>query len=292
MIAEHWALLGTLFLAIMAAVTATGYWVMGRSARATTAGTTGSGDWADTFQWLGEVAPTTARDGDQLRRRLVAAGYRSPSAIVRFRGIRYAGVAGAVLIALLIAAFSGGSGLIAAICVGGVAYMLPDRVLEILVKRRRRRLRSALPAALDLLVLGVEAGQAIDTAIAETSHGLRATYPDLATELNILGMELRTTASRADTLKAMAERNGEPELRKLANLFVDTDRFGTSLAPALRNHARYLRIRMRQQAQEAARKVGVKLIFPVFFLIFPSVILVTLGPAVMLITTQLKTFMK
>ena len=90
----------------------------------------------------------------------------------------------------------------------------------------------------------------------------------------------------------MADRNGEAELKKLANLFVDTDRFGTSLAPALRNHARYLRIRMRQQAQEAARKVGVKLIFPVFFLIFPSVILVTLGPAVMLITSQLKELMK
>ena len=287
---EQLALLGTLFAAIMAAVTAAGYWLMGRSAVSINAGV--SGNWADTFQWIGEVAPRTSRDGNQLRRRLIAAGYRSPAAIVRFRGIRYAGVVGAAFLVLLIAAFSGGSGFIAALCAGGVAYMLPDRVLEILVKRRQRRLRAGLPAALDLLVLGVEAGQAIDTAIGETSRGLRATFPDLADELNLLSIELRTTASRAESLKALAERNGEGELRKLANLFVDTDRFGTSLAPALRNHARYLRIRMRQQAQEAARKVGVKLIFPVFFLIFPSVILVTLGPAVMLIMGQMKEFMK
>ena len=290
MTAEHLALLGTLFLAVMAAVTAAGYWLMGRTATRASTGT--PGNWVDTFQWIGEVAPTTARDGDHLRRRLIAAGYRTPSAVIRFRGIRYAGVILAMLLVVLVAAFSGGSSFVAAICAGGVAYMLPDRVLEILVKRRRRRLRSALPAALDLLVLGVESGQAIDTAMGETSYGLRATFPDLAAELNILGIELRTTASRSDTLKAMAERNGEPELKKLANLLVDTDRFGTSLAPALRNHARYLRIRMRQQAQEAARKVGVKLIFPVFFLIFPSVILVTLGPAVMLIMTQMKEFMK
>ena len=240
----------------------------------------------------GELAPSTARDGDQLRRKLIAAGYRAPSAVTRFRGIRFGGIAAFSLFSLLVATVTGGSIVVAGLCGAGIAYLMPDRILDILVKRRQRRLRAALPAALDLLVLGVEAGQAIDTAILETSRGLRATYPDLSDELNILSVELRTAASRTESLRAMADRNGEAELKKLANLFVDTDRFGTSLAPALRNHARYLRIRMRQQAQEAARKVGVKLIFPVFFLIFPSVILVTLGPAVMLITSQLKELTK
>jgi tight adherence protein C len=290
---EQLTLLGGLFLAIMAAVTVAGYWLLGRVSTVANpqgAGAGLPGTWAETFQWMGERAPSTARDGDQLRRRLVAAGYRSPTAIIRFRGIRYAGVACVIFLTLVISAVSGGSGFVAALCLGGVAYLLPDRVLEILVKRRQRRLRAGLPAALDLLVLSVEAGQAIDTALQETSRGLHATFPDLSSELSLLGIELRTTASRADTLRALADRNGEPELRKLANLFVDTDRFGTSLAPALRNHARYLRIRLRQQAQETARKVGVKLIFPVFFLIFPSVILVTLGPAVILIMTQLKDF--
>ena len=277
-----------LFLAVMGAVTIAGYWLMGRLA-------TGSGipaNFSEAIQWIGELAPSTARDGDQIRRKLIAAGYRAHSAVTRFRGIRFGGIVVFSLFSLLVATVSGGSIIVAGLCGAGIAYLVPDRIIDILVKRRQRRLRAALPAALDLLVLGVEAGQAIDTAILETSRGLRATYPDLSDELNILSVELRTAASRTESLRAMADRNGEAELKKLANLFVDTDRFGTSLAPALRNHARYLRIRMRQQAQEAARKVGVKLIFPVFFLIFPSVILVTLGPAVMLITSQLRELTK
>ena len=282
------ALLAGLFLAVMAAVTAAGYWFAGRLST----GASAPANFTEALQWIGEIAPSTTRDGDQLRRKLIAAGYRAPSAMTRFRGIRFGGIALLCVMAGVGAIFSGGSIVVAALCAAGIGYLVPDRILDLVIRRRRSRLRAGLPAALDLLVLGVEAGQAIDTAILETSRGLRATFPDLSAELNVLSMELRTATSRTESLKAMADRNGEPELKKLANLFVDTDRFGTSLAPALRHHARYLRIRMRQQAQEAARKVGVKLIFPVFFLIFPSVILVTLGPAVMLITTQLKEFMK
>jgi tight adherence protein C len=290
MMSQHIGLLAGLFTAVLIAVSMAGYWLMGRMA-ATGNAEMPSG-WAGALQWMGELAPTTARDGDQLRRRLIAAGYRQPSATTRFKGIRYASMVLAGLLGVVIAAFSGGSGFVAAMCGAGVAYLMPDRVLDILVKRRQRRLRAGLPAALDMLVLSVEAGQALDSAIQETARGLRRTFPELSGELTLLGMDLRTSTSRAESLRALADRNGEGELRKLASLFIDTDRFGTSLAPALRNHARYLRIRLRQQAQEAARKIGVKLIFPVFFLIFPSVILVTLGPAVMLIMTQLKEFMK
>jgi tight adherence protein C len=139
-----------------------------------------------------------------------------------------------------------------------------------------------------MLVLAVEAGQSIDQALVATGRGLKQTYPDLSAELTMLHLETRASNDRAEALRNFAERNTEPELRKLAALMIDTDRFGTALGPALRDHARYLRIRSRQKLQEAARKVGVKLIFPVFFLIFPSVILVTLGPAVILIFTQLK----
>ena len=101
-------------------------------------------------------------------------------------------------------------------------------------------------------------------------------------------LELLANTTRADALRNFVARSRDMEMRKFANLLIDTDRFGTSLGPALKTHARYLRIRFRQIAQEKARKVGVKLIFPVFFLIFPSVILVTLGPAVILIFTQMK----
>ena len=137
----------------------------------------------------------------------------------------------------------------------------------------------------------MEAGQSLDMALAETARGLRNSHPEIATELIQLNGDLRANTSRADALRLFAERTGEPELKKLSNLLSDTDRFGTSLGPALRSHSRYLRIRIRQQSQEAARKVGVKLIFPVFFLIFPSVILVTLGPAVIMVSKQMKEYM-
>jgi tight adherence protein C len=101
-------------------------------------------------------------------------------------------------------------------------------------------------------------------------------------------LELRADATRIDALRNFANRTGDIELRKFASLLIETDRFGSSLGPALRTHAKYLRTRFRQKAQESARKVSVKLIFPIFFLIFPSVLLVTLGPAVILLMTQLK----
>jgi len=114
----------------------------------------------------------------------------------------------------------------------------------------------------------------------------------LSTELAQLYMELRTGGSRADSFRALAARNNEPELRKLSNLLIDSDRYGVSIGPALRSHAKYLRTRFRQQAQEKARKVGVKLIFPVFFLIFPSVLLVTLGPACIMMYQQLNSLLR
>jgi len=177
---------------------------------------------------------------------------------------------------------------LAAVCGLGFGYLIPDRVLDRLAARRVARLRRGLPAALDLLVLGIEAGQALDAAILDTSRGLRVSYPDLASEFTLLQLELKANTARSEALKNFADRCRDIELRKFAHLLIDTDRFGTSLGPALKSHARYLRIRFRQSAQEKARKVAVKLIFPVFFLIFPSVILVTLGPAVILLMTQMK----
>ena len=243
------------------------------------------------FRLIGEAMPGNVSGTAKIRRDLIAAGYRWPSAVSIFTGIKGAtalmmGVAG-VWIALQFQD-SLSSTLLPFACGAGFGYMLPDRVLERLAVRRVERLRRGLPAALDLMVLAVEAGQGLDAAILDTSRGLRVAYPDLAAEFTQLQLELKANTSRADALRNFVERSHDMELRKFANLLIDTDRFGTSLGPALKTHARYLRIRLRQIAQERGRKVGVKLIFPVFFLIFPSIVLVTLGPAVILIMTQMK----
>jgi len=243
----------------------------------------------DMFRLMGEAMPGARNKSVQ--HDLVAAGFGWPSAVSIFNGIKAASALALGAIATWLALTFGtdaSSAVLPAICGLAFGYMLPDRVLERLAQARVARLRRALPAALDLMVLAVEAGQSLDAAILDTSRGLRNTYPDLAAEFTQLQLELRANTTRADALRNFVDRSKDMELRKFANLLIDTDRFGTSLGPALKTHARYLRIRFRQIAQEKARNVGVKLIFPVFFLIFPSVILVTLGPAVILIFTQMK----
>jgi tight adherence protein C len=248
---------------------------------------------ADLFRLIGEAMPGGQEQANAARQKLMIAGYRWPSAVSVFLGIK---CASAVMLAAAgvwaTVMFRTDADLLQmilpAICGIGFGFLLPDRVLDKLARNRVDRLRRGLPAALDLMVLAIEAGQGLDAAILDTSRGLRATHPDLAAEFTQLQLELRANTTRAEALRNFAERSKDMELRKFANLLIDTDRFGTSLGPALKTHARYLRIRFRQIAQERARKVGVKLIFPVFFLIFPSVILVTLGPAVILIFTQMQ----
>jgi tight adherence protein C len=235
--------------------------------------------------------PDVAVKAGGARQQLISAGYRWPSAVSVFLGIKFATaimLAVAATAAAMVYRSDPSAALLSAVCGLGFGYLLPDRVLDRLARRRVDRLRRALPAALDLMVLAIEAGQGLDAAILDTSRALRATHPDLASEFTQLHLELKANTTRSEALKNLAARSHDMEIRKFANLLIDTDRFGTSLGPALKTHARYLRIRFRQTAQERARKVGVKLIFPVFFLIFPSVILVTLGPAAILLFTQMK----
>ena len=244
----------------------------------------------DVFRLIGEAMPGSQQQAAKAWQQLVLAGYRWPNAVSIFVGIKCAAALIFAIAATSIALSFRSDvsiALIPALCGLGFGYMLPDRVLDRMVRHRIDRLRRGLPAALDLMVLSIEAGQGLDTAILDAARGLRISHPELSAEFTQLQLELKTNAVRVDALRNFSARCHDIELRKFANLLIDTDRFGTSLGPALRTHSRYLRIRFRQVAQEKARKVGVKLIFPVFFLIFPSVILVTLGPAVILIFEQM-----
>jgi len=301
---EIWLAAG-FFLFIMCAVIGVGYLFIRRGAPGTEQIPSGLSTepalpashavFVGVFRSIGEAFPAAKDEKNPYRIKLAAAGYRWPSALPVFYGIKCTcGLFFAGLFATITMLAQGESSAAFLPIVSGVAigFMAPDRILDSRVRARARRLRSAIPAALDLVVLGLEAGQSLDQSIADSSRSLKRTHPDFSAELAQLYLELKTGTSRSNAFRALSSRNKEPELRKLANLMIDSDRFGTSLAPALRTHAHYLRTRFRQQAQESARKVGVKLIFPVFFLIFPSVLLVTLGPAVIMMFQQLKTLMQ
>lgn len=252
------------------------------------------GAFVDVLRSIGDRFPGSRKEEHPFRKPLQMAGYRSPTAVSVYYGMKCGS-------SLLFGEIFGIAGVFAGnffsmplvpmLCGAGLGFLLPDRILHWRARARVTRLRTGLPAALDLLILGIESGQSLDSTIADASRALRLTHPDLSTEMSQLQLELRAGHSRTDAFRSFAERNREPEIRKLCSVFVDADRFGAALGPALRTHAKYLRTRFRQQSQEAARKVGVKLIFPVFFLIFPSVLLVTLGPACMMMYDQLRTLM-
>ncbi len=287
------ALAAAFFLCMMTGVVACGSWILReRTHTSTSALTEAPGSSAvmlGVFRSLGERFPSAHREGNKYRKRLAQLGYRWPSAVPIFYGIKCGSALLACLLSslLLILVNRESSALLVLFCAAIFGCLLPDRFLSARIRRRSKRLRSGIPPALDLLVLGLEAGQSLDQTLEYTSRALKSSHPDLSSEFGQTYLELRARDARVEALRNLADRTGEPELRKLSNLLIDSDRFGTSLGPALRTHAKYLRIRFRQQAQETARKVGVKLIFPIFFLIFPSVLLVTLGPACFMMSTQL-----
>jgi len=290
------AIFAGFFVSVMAGVVAAGYLFFNRAEKAaggsiltepllTQTGLAGTQAFlAQAFQRVCESVPAARADENPMRTLLMKAGYRYQSAVPILQGIKYAATLLFAAVLAIGAAFNRGdigTALISAVCGAGIGFLMPEFVLKRLIQARRQRIHRAIPFALDLLTLTVEAGQSLNHAIVEASRELRDAHPDLSEELSQVNLELRAGKSRADALLQLGARTGDPELKKLSSLLIDSDRFGTSLGPALRTHAKYLRTRMRQKAQESARKVSVKLIFPVFFLIFPSVLLVTLGPAVL-----------
>ena len=220
--------------------------------------------------------------------RLALAGFRKPEHIEIFT------VAKMLLPVLAIGAGSFfGSNMIAAILVGAVlGFMGPDLVLTQLISRRQEGIRRTLPDALDLLVICMEAGLGIDQAMARVGDEIRMTSPALADELQIINREQRAGKPRLDAWRSMAERVDIDFVRQFVSMLVQTERFGTPIANALGQFSDTLRTRRTQKAEEAAAKTGVKLLFPLVLFIFPSIFVVSLGPAILSIQKVLSEFTK
>ncbi len=208
--------------------------------------------------------------------RLALAGFRKPGHIEIFTATKM------LLPVLAIGAGTFfGSNMLVAILVGAVlGFMTPDLVLTRLISRRQESIRRALPDALDLLVICMEAGLGIDQAMVRVGDEIRLTSPALADELQIINREQRAGKPRLDAWRSMAERVDIDFVRQFVTMLVQTQRFGTPIANALGQFADTLRVRRTQKAEEMAAKAGVKLLFPLVLFVFPSIFVVALGPAI------------
>jgi tight adherence protein C len=172
------------------------------------------------------------------------------------------------------------TGWVVALLLGMLGAVAPGFYLDLKVAGRRKRIRNGLPDVLDLLIVCLEAGSSLDQAIVKASEDLAIAYPELADELRILSTETRAGKSRLEAFKNLAQRTQVEDVRALVAMLVQTDRFGTSVAQALRTMADDMRTKRRQAAEEMAAKVAVKLVFPLVLCLFPALYVAILGPAV------------
>jgi tight adherence protein C len=234
---------------------------------------------------LGERVPKSPKEMGSLRLRLVQAGYRRDEALTIFFGIRIAFAL--LLFAIFSTGFFARPNLLMALGALGLGYVLPGMALARLAKRRAHRIRLSLADALDLLVVSVEAGLGLDQALTRVGQELAFAYPELSDELRLINLELRAGKPRAEALRNLADRTGVDDLSSLVTMLIQTDKFGTSVAQSLRVYSETLRTKRRQRAEEAAAKTGVKMVFPLVVCIFPSIWVVTIGPAAIKFITVL-----
>jgi tight adherence protein C len=163
---------------------------------------------------------------------------------------------------------------------GIVGFLLPDFVLRRKIRKRQEEITDALPDALDLLVVCVEAGLGLNAAFIKITEEFKLSSPALSEEFDIVNREMVAGKPRQEALRALTERTGVEDVKSLVAMLIQTEKLGTSLAQSLRVHSDSLRMRRRQKAEEAAAKTTIKLVFPLVFLMFPALFIVILGPGV------------
>jgi tight adherence protein C len=235
------------------------------------------------------AAPSEEALRKKIRLKLVQAGLRSNQA---YRNFLAAKVAGAIVLPafylswFLFLDFTS-STLLTAVALSACGLMLPNLVVAQLGQKRREKLHKALPDALDMMVICVESGLGLDMTFKRVGEEIRALHPDFSEELSLSNLEIRAGKSREEALKLLAMRTNVPEMQNLVTVLIQTSRFGTSLAKALRVHADGVRIKRRQLAEEQAAKTAVKLVFPLILFIFPAMFIVLVGPAAIRIMQSL-----
>lgn len=242
------------------------------------------------LQRLGTMVPASPKDATVMHRRLIRAGIRNPNALKLLYGAKLTlGVLMPLLMTVAVASTDGDidNKFVSILGAGVAGFFGPNEYIRRKGKKRQKQIKRALPNALDLMVVSVESGLGLDQAIVQVAKELEHAHPEICEEYTLVTLELKAGKRRADALRNLADRTAVDDLKKLVAVLVQADRFGTGIAQSLRAHADYMRVQSRQIAEEKAAKLGVKLVFPIFFCILPSLFVVTVGPVVVRIIRDL-----
>jgi len=246
--------------------------------------------WRELVKRLGTLVPSAPKDSTVMLRRLMRAGFRGPNALKMLYGSKVL-LAVILLVAALVATAKSdaepSNKILCIVASFAVGFFAPNEYVRRCARRRQKRILRGLPNALDLMVVCVESGLGLDQATVQVAKELQSAYPEISEEFGLVNLEMKAGKRRADALRNLADRTGVDEVKKLVAVLVQADRFGTSVAQSLRGHSEFLRVQTRQQAEEKAAKLGVKLVFPIFFCILPSLFVVTVGPVVVRIVREL-----
>ena len=249
----------------------------------------------DLIKRLGNIVPQSPKDVTVMQRRLIRAGMRNESALKVLYGAK--AVCGVVFPLIALAAVAGSdtdpsNKFIVVLLATAMGFFGPNEYVRRKAAGRQKEIARGLPNALDLLVVCVESGLGLDQAILQVSKELEHAHPEISEEFGLVNLELKAGKRRVEALRNLAERTGVDDLKKLVAVLIQADRFGTGVAQSLRAHSDFMRVQARQVAEEKAAKLGVKLIFPIFFCILPSLFVVTVGPVAMKIIRELVPMMQ
>ncbi len=239
---------------------------------------------------LGTMMPASPKDVTVMQRRLMRAGIRGPNALKVLFGAKLA--LGVILPLTMTVVVWGSSAetfnkFAAVAAAAGIGFFGPNEYVSIMSRRRQKEIRRGLPNALDLMVVCVESGLGLDQAILQVAKELEHAHPEISEEFALVNLELKAGKRRPEALRNLAERTAVDDLKKLVAVLIQADRFGTGVAQSLRAHSDFMRVQARQVAEEKAAKLGVKLVFPIFFCILPSLFVVTVGPVAVKIIREL-----
>lgn len=229
--------------------------------------------------------PKSPKEMSRVQRMMAGAGYHNAWAPILFGIVEILLPVG--LFVTTVVLLGTGPELVFAFLAALAGYFIPSLWLGRAIEARRKEIRNGLPDAIDLLIVCIESGSGIDQALGKVAEELALPYPALAHELELIGVETRAGKPRLEAFKNFAERTKVDDVRALVAMLVQTDRFGTSVGQALRTHAETSRTKRRQRAEERAAKLGVKLLFPLVFCLFPGFYVLVLGPSMIRIFREL-----